>query len=106
MDTNIQIFENPAFGKVRVVMVNEIPYFVGNDIAKALGYVAPRNAVAQHVDEWDALKQCYPDNQGVMQETTIISEAGVYALIFGSKLPKAKEFKKWVCGEVLPAINN
>ena len=101
---NLQIFNNPDFGRIRMLEVNNQPYFVGNDVALALGYAKPRNAIAQHVDNEDALKQGVPDRQGLIQETTLINESGVYALVFGSKLPTAKAFKRWVTFEVLPAI--
>lgn len=100
----VQIFDNPNFGQIRTLEVNNQPYFVGNDIALALGYAKPRNAILQHVDNEDALKRGIPDNQGFTQETTLINESGVYSLVFGSKLPTAKAFKRWVTSEVLPAI--
>ena len=100
----VQIFNNPNFGQIRTLEVNNQPYFVGNDMALALGYAKPRNAILQHVDNEDALKQGIPDNQGFTQETTLINESGVYSLVFGSKLPTAKAFKRWVTSEVLPAI--
>ncbi len=99
----LQIFTSEEFGKIRVVERNSEPWFVGKDVAEALGYAKFRNAIAQHVDAEDALKQGVLTNGG-MQETTIINESGVYALVFGSKLPRAKEFKRWVTSEVLPAI--
>lgn len=102
--SEVQIFNNPQFGQIRTLEVNNQPYFVGNDVALVLGYAKPRNAISQHVDNEDALKQGVPDNQGFIQETTLINESGVYALIFGSKLPKAKAFKRWVTSEVLPSI--
>lgn len=102
--SEVQIFNKPQFGQIRTLEVNNQPYFVGNDVALALGYAKPRNAISQHVDNEDALKQGVPDNQGFIQETTLINESGVYALIFGSKLPKAKAFKRWVTSEVLPSI--
>ncbi len=101
---HLQEFSNSKFGTVRTVQVENQPYFVGKDVAKALGYTKPRNAILQHVDNEDALKQGIPDNQGLIQKTTIINESGVYSLIFGSKLPQAKAFKKWVTSEVLPTI--
>lgn len=104
MNAKVQIFSNPEFGDVRTLQVNGQPYFVANDVCAALGYAKPRNAVAQHVDNEDALKQGVPDNQGFTQETTLINESGVYSLVFGSKLPSAKFFKRWVTGEVLPSI--
>lgn len=100
----IQIFNNPEFGQIRTIEVGNNPYFVGNDVAIALGYAKPRNAIMQHVDKEDALKWGIPDNQGLIQDTTIINESGVYSLVFGSKLPSAKQFKRWVTSEVLPSI--
>ena len=104
MNTSMQVFKNDRFGEVRVVEIEGIPYFVGNDVAKALGYEKPRNAIAQHVDIQDALKRGIPDNQGFNQETIIINESGMYSLVFGSKLETAKEFKRWVTSEVLPSV--
>ena len=100
---NITTFNNPAFGSVRAVSVNDEPYFVGKDVAEILGYERPTDAVRKRVD---------PDDRGVAkmetpsgaQEMTIINESGLYSLILSSKLPKAKEFKRWVTAEVLPAI--
>lgn len=100
---NISTFNNPAFGSVRAVRVNDEPYFVGKDVAEILGYERPTDAVRKRVD---------PDDRGVAkmetpsgaQEMTIINESGLYSLILSSKLPKAKEFKRWVTAEVLPAI--
>lgn len=100
---NISIFNNPTFGSVRAVSVNGEPYFVGKDVAEILGYERPTDAVRKRVD---------PDDRGVAkmetpsgaQEMTIINESGLYSLILSSKLPKAKEFKRWVTAEVLPAI--
>lgn len=103
--TNVQLFSNPQFGNIRVVM-NESgePMFVANDVATALGYTKPQNAVTQHVDIDDTLKQGVIDNMGREQQTTVITESGVYSLVFGSKLESAKKFKKWVTSEVLPSI--
>ena len=100
----LKIFENPAFGKVRVVERSGEPWFVGKDVAEILGYTKYRNAIATHVDEDDALKQGVTDKLGRVQETTIINESGLYSLVLSSKMPKAKEFKRWVTAEVLPAI--
>jgi anti-repressor protein len=97
-------FKNEDFGEIRTMLVDGVPYFVGRDVALALGYAKPRNAILQHVDNEDALKQGIPDSQGFMQQTTLINESGVYSLIFGSKLETAKSFKKWVTSEVLPSI--
>lgn len=102
--TELQVFNNPTFGNVRVVSVNNEPYFVGKDVAEMLGYAKPLNALATHIDEDDSLKQGLIDSMGRMQETILINESGLYSLILSSKLPKAKEFKHWVTAEVLPAI--
>lgn len=102
----LKIFENPEFGKVRTVAIDGEPWLVGKDVARALGYGEGKslaNAVANHVDDEDkgVTELMTP---GGMQKTTIINESGMYALIFSSKLPKAKEFKHWVTSEVLPSI--
>lgn len=100
---NISTFNNPAFGSVRAVSVNDEPYFVGKDVAEILGYSNPRKAMIDHVDAEDkGVTKC--DTLGGTQEMTIINESGLYSLILSSKLPKAKEFKRWVTAEVLPAI--
>ena len=78
---NLQIFNNQQFGQIRVVDVNTTPYFVGYDVALALGYAKPRNAIMQHVDSEDALKQGVSDNQGIVHEMTLINESGVYSLV-------------------------
>lgn len=100
---NITTFNNPAFGSVRAVSVNDEPYFVGKDVAEILGYSNPRDALSKHVDAEDrGVANC--DTLGGTQELTVINESGLYSLILSSKLPKAKEFKRWVTAEVLPAI--
>lgn len=100
---DLQIFNNPDFGEIRAVEVGGEPWFVGKDVAAALGYTNPRKALGDHVDEEDkGVTKCY--TPGGEQEMTIINESGVYSLIFSSKLPKAKEFKRWVTSEVLPSI--
>lgn len=101
----LKIFENPEFGKVRTMEINGEPYFVGKDVAIILGYAKPENAIANHVDTED--KTLTPIQGGCStgsQNTTIINESGLYSLILSSKLPKAKEFKRWVTSEVLPSI--
>ena len=104
MENNaMQVFNNPEFGKVRTVVINNEPWFIGKDIAAALGYSNPRKALNDHVDSEDkGVTKC--DTLGGAQEMTVINESGVYALIFGSKLPTAKKFKHWVTSEVLPDI--
>ncbi len=100
-----EIFKNTEFGTVRVVMIKEIPWFVGNDVAKALGYNEPHKAIQRHVDEDDGMKYPITDSTGRKQETWLINESGLYSLILGSKLESAKRFKKWVTSEVLPSIH-
>ena len=88
---------------VRTVLVDDEVYFVGKDVARILGYSNPRKAISDHVYEEDrGVTKC--DTLGGVQDLTVINESGVYALVFGSKLPRAKEFKHWVTSEVLPSI--
>ena len=101
--SNIKIFENPEFGSIRTVEINNEPWFVGKDVAEALGYKDTVNAMKQHIDGEDKLGWQITTS-GQKREVTVISESGVYSLVFSSKLPKAKEFKHWVTSEVLPAI--
>ena len=77
--------------QVRTVEIEGEPYFVGKDVATILGYAKPLNALQTHVDADDSLKQGLIDSMGRMQETIVINESGVYALVFGSKLPAAKD---------------
>nr|DAD58368.1 MAG TPA: repressor domain protein [Caudoviricetes sp.] len=100
-----EIFKNTEFGTVRVVMIKEIPWFVGKDVAEALGYNEPHKAIQRHVDEDDGMKYPITDSTGRKQETWLINESGLYSLILGSKLESAKRFKKWVTSEVLPSIH-
>lgn len=104
MENNLKIFEHAEFGKVRTMTIKGEPWFVGKDVADVLGYEKSRNAIAKHVDEDDALKWGLMDSLGRIQETTIINESGLYSLILSSKLPAAKEFKRWVTAEILPII--
>ncbi|MFD2870348.1 phage antirepressor [Kurthia populi] len=93
-------FEN---NQVRTVLINDEPFFVAKDVAETLGYTNSRKAVQDHVDEEDkGVTKC--DTLGGKQTFTVINESGIYALIFGSKLPTAKVFKRWVTSEVLPNI--
>lgn len=103
-NTMIQVFENSEFGKVRTVVIDNEPWFVGKDVAVALGFAKPLNAIAAHVDEDDSLKQGLIDSIGRMQDTIFINESGVYSMVFGSKIESAKRFKRWVTSEVLPSI--
>ena len=100
----IKIFNSEEFGDIRTVTIDKEPWFVGKDVATALGYVKPLNALSTHVEKDDSLKQGITDSLGREQETIFINESGLYALIFSSKLDSAKRFKRWVTSEVLPAI--
>lgn len=98
----IKIFNNPEFGKVRTMEINGEPYFVGKDVAEILCYSNPQKALRDHIDEDDkTLNDLFTVNgtRGIL-----INESGLYSLILSSKLPKAKEFKRWVTSEVLPSI--
>lgn len=101
---DIQIFDNPEFGEIRTVVIENEPWFVGRDIANALGYAKPESAIRNNVDKDDTLVEGVMDSMNRMQNTIVVNESGLYSLIFGSKLPNAKKFKKWVTSEVLPSI--
>ena len=101
----LQTFTNDMFGQIRTTIIDGEPWFVGKDIAEALGYAEAHKAIARHVDTDDGMKRPFTDSIGRTQEITFINESGLYALIFGSKLPSAKQFKRWVTSEVLPQIN-
>lgn len=94
-------FEN---SQVRTLGTPDLPLFVAIDVASALGFQKPSNAVSQHVDSEDLIKQEITDKLGRAQTVNCVNESGLYALIFGSKLESAKRFKRWVTSEVLPAI--
>ena len=106
----LKVFQNEEFGEVRSLVINDEPWFVGKDVAKALGYENPSKAIRDHVEEEDkkvGVQNVTPyisDNLGRKQYPTFINESGVYSLIFGSKLPSAKKFKHWVTSEVLPTL--
>lgn len=100
----LQIFRNEEFGEVRTVAIDNEPWFVGKDVATALGYERATKAVQDHVNEEDKDEIPIRDSIGRMQKTPIINESGLYALIFGSKLESAQRFKRWVTSEVLPSI--
>lgn len=99
---DLTIFENTEFGSIRAVEINSEPWFVGKDVALALGYTNPQKAVRDHVDEEDRMvNESFTVNgtQGVL-----INESGLYSLVLSSKLPSAKKFKRWVTSEVIPSI--
>lgn len=99
----IKIFENQEFGKVRALEIDGKPYFLGKDVADALGYTNPQKAIRDHVDIEDKLSERFVLS-GQNREATVINESGLYSLILLSKLPSAQRFKKWVTSEVLPSI--
>lgn len=94
-------FEN---NQVRTLLINDEPWFVGKDVAHILGYSNPRDALSKHVDDEDKNSVAIRDGNKGNPNQTVINESGVYALVFGSKLPSAKRFKHWVTSEVLPQI--
>ena len=100
----MEIFKNAELGSVRVVMVNEEPYFVGKDVTEILGYSNASKALADHVDDDDKLNNESLSSLG-QRGGWIINESGLYSLILCSKLPSAKRFKKWITSEVLPTIH-
>ena len=99
----LQIFNNEEFGDIRTVTIDNEPWFVGKDVAEALGYAEPRSVVSKKVEECDRGVAEMETPSG-KQKMTTINESGLYALIFGSKLESAKRFKHWVTSEVLPSI--
>ena len=100
----IQIFKNPQFAEIRVMVKDGKPWFVGKDVAEVLGYRLARKALYDHVEDDDKKGVPIQNPLGGKQEMTIINESGLYSLILSSKLPQAKEFKRWVTSEVLPQI--
>lgn len=99
---DLQIFSNPEFGQVRTVEIDGQPWLVGKDVAVALGYKNPQKALHDHVDAEDVTVNDLFTVNGT--PAALINESGLYSLILSSKMPKAKAFKHWVTGEVLPAI--
>ena len=99
----IKIFENEEFGRIRTVMIDNEPWFVGKDVAQILEYRETAKAIRTHVDAEDKGVSVL-DTPGGKQEITIINESGLYSLVLSSKMPRAKEFKRWVTSEVLPTI--
>lgn len=99
----VQLF-NFESHEVRSLLLNNEPWFVGKDVAEALGYSKARNAIATHIDSEDKKDAPIQGTLGGVQEMTIINESGLYSLVLSSKLPSAKKFKRWVTSEVLPAL--
>ena len=101
----LEIFKNREFGEIRTVVIDGEPWFVGKDVAEALGYSNTRDALATHVMDEDKNTVVISDGKRRGNPNqVIINESGLYALIFGSKLDSAKRFKHWVTSEVLPQI--
>lgn len=102
MENELQLFQNPDFGGVRGLTIDGEPWLVGKDVALVLGYCNPQKAIRDHVDEDDrTVNESFTVNGTAI---VLINESGLYSLIFSSKLPNAKKFKRWVTSEVLPAI--
>ena len=100
IQNGIKVFENPIFGKIRMVMVDDEPWFVAKDISDKLGYAQTSNMM-KRIDDED-FKSSVLD--GMNMKSLLINESGLYSAIIGSKLPSAKQFKHWVTSEVLPTI--
>lgn len=101
----LQIFKSPEFGQVRTVTIDGEPWLVGKDVATALGYSNPSNAVVTHVDDEDKTTYSFQvSGSNYKTKATLINESGLYSLVLSSKLPTAKKFKRWITSEVLPAI--
>lgn len=103
----LMIFNNPEFGEIRTVGIDGDPWFVGKDVAQALGYSDTKSALADHVDDED--KQIIQRGQIATLDVpnrglTIINESGLYSLVLSSKLPGAKKFRRWVTAEVIPSV--
>lgn len=99
----LMVFNNAEFGNVRTIEINGEPWFVGKDVAESLGYTNPTKAMQDHIDKEDLT---FNETLKLSRQAGawLINESGVYALIFGSKLPNAKKFKHWVTSEILPTI--
>lgn len=103
----LQTFKNQEFGSVRTLVINNEPWFIGKDVAEALGYKNTKDALAKHVDSED--KEILKSQNATLENipnrgVTVVNESGLYSLVLSSKLPSAKKFKRWVTSEVLPAL--
>ena len=103
MNENLNIWEYEQH-EIRTIEKDGEPWFVGKDVAMVLGYMKPRNAIANHVDDEDKMDAPIQGALGGTQNMTVINESGLYSLIFSSKLPTAKEFQSWIFHDVLPSI--
>ena len=102
--TNFAAFNNPEFGEIRTVEIDGEPWFVGKDVAEALGYSDFNKAVAMHVDDDDKKLNDKSSPSFGQRGATLINESGLYSLILSSKLPNAKQFKHWITADVIPSI--
>lgn len=100
----LKIFQNPEFGAVRTIVIDDEVWFVGNDVARALGYQKPDQAVRTNVSDEDSTLMGVSDSNNHTQQMKVINESGLYDLVFESRLPSAKRFRHWVTSEVLPSI--
>lgn len=100
----LKIFQNPEFGAVRTIVVDDEIWFVGNDVARALGYQKPDQAVRTNVSDEDSTLMGVSDSNNHTQKMKVINESGLYDLVFESRLSSAKRFRHWVTSEVLPSI--
>ncbi len=103
-DFEILQFDNAQFGQLRVMNINGEAWMMASDVARQLGYTNPQKAIRDHIDEEDKRAERIVHPLGGEQKMTVINESGLYSLILSSKLPQAKEFKRWVTSEVLPQI--
>lgn len=102
-NTMVKVFENEQFGKVRAINIDGESWFIGKDVAVALGYNDTDQALRRHVDKEDKLTRNF-DGSGQKRKMTTINESGLYSLVLSSKLPTAKAFKRWITSEVIPSI--
>lgn len=107
VETSITVFDSERFGSIRAVTIDDEPWFVGKDVAQVLGYANPNESISEHVDAEDKLNSkslsSFELNLG-QRGGWLINEAGLYSLVLSSKLPSAKQFKRWVTSEVLPSL--
>lgn len=101
---DLQVFKNNEFGEIRTINRAGQIFFIGNDVARILGYERTAKAILDHVEQEDKVVVPIQDTIGRMQNTAVINESGLYSLILSSKMPNAKKFKRWVTSEVLPSI--
>ncbi|MDL2294747.1 phage antirepressor [Ruminococcaceae bacterium OttesenSCG-928-D13] len=106
MQNTLQQFQHEEFGSIRMAQIDGQPWFVGKDVADALGYTNGSRDINRHVDEEDRREAMIPQyrNGRLVSKAILINESGLYSLILSSKLPTAKKFKRWVTSEVLPSI--